>query len=377
MRRAIVMLAVMLMVVAPVLVGQTPPAPPQTPKPATPAKPAPRPKVVSPAAVRARALSIQREGTSYLGIEPRDISPQRAQELKLKSSSGVEAVVVDRDSPAGKSGMKEHDVITNFNGNAVEGAEMLRRMIRETPPGRKVTLGVVRDGQPLTLSTELTERTSMFTMPDIHIPPMPPMPEMPEIPAFTVLQFSGRNGVLVEDLTPQLGDYFGAKNGEGVLVRSVEKGSPGEKAGLHAGDVVVRVGEDRIGDMGDWRRATARNRGKTVQLGIIRDKREQTLSLTVPARAQASGGTPESWNIDVEPFEVSPEIAGANRQAMEELRRQMQLHQQDFERSREAGAEVQRYMREHRQEMEELQRELQKMQQELKKDLRISFPEQL
>jgi C-terminal processing protease CtpA/Prc len=192
-----------------------------------------------------------------------------------------------------------------------------------------------------------------------------------------MLQYIGRNGVLVEGLTPQLGDYFGTKNGEGVLVRSVEKGSPGEAAGLRAGDVIVRVGEDRIADTGDWRRATSRNRGKTVQLNIIRDKREQTLSLTVPARAQASG-VPESWDFDFDSFDVGPELARANREMSQRLRQEYQAHRKDYERAqREATQDLQRSMREHRKEMEQLQRDMQQLQQQLHKDLMISFHEPL
>ncbi len=350
MRRAVLKVAIIVALTG-ALVAQTPPTPPAPVKPPAPPK--------------ARVYRLQQRTTgSYLGIEPRDLTPQRAQELKLKNNSGVEVVVVDGDSPAAKAGLKEHDVITSFNGTPVDDSATLRRLIRQTPTGRSVNLVVIRDGQSLTLNTQLAERARTYVFPDMpkmHIV----MPEMPDIPSFTVLQYSGRNGVLVEDLTPQLGDYFGAKNGEGVLVRSVEKGSPGEAAGLRAGDVIVRVGTERVTDMGDWRQLISRHRGETVQLGVLRDKREQTLSIAVPARKQASGGSPESWNFDWQGYNYGPEIAGANREAMEELRRAMQLHQKDFDRAREQGLEAQRYFREHQKEMEQWQREAQKAREQM------------
>ena len=84
---------------------------------------------------------------SYLGVDTRDITPDRLPPLQLKDERGVEVTMVDQDAPAGKAGLKEHDVILTLNGTDVQSVEQLRRMIRETPPGRVVTLGVSRDGQ--------------------------------------------------------------------------------------------------------------------------------------------------------------------------------------------------------------------------------------
>jgi len=70
----------------------------------------------------------------------------------------VEVTLVDQDAPAGKAGLKEHDVILTLNGTQVESVEELRRIIREIPPGRLVTLGISRDGQPLTIKAQLEDR---------------------------------------------------------------------------------------------------------------------------------------------------------------------------------------------------------------------------
>src|SRR5207253_4444497 len=122
-----------------------------------------------------------------------------------------------------------------LNGTTVESVEQLRRMIREVPPGRVVTLGISRNGQPLTLKAQLADRKRTFAMAPNGKPfkfAMPAMPAMPAIPAMPVIpdtdapvsvvvvHSSTRSGLMVENLTPQLGDFFGAKNGQGVLVRS-------------------------------------------------------------------------------------------------------------------------------------------------------------
>jgi serine protease Do len=212
--------------------------------------------------------------------------------LKLKDEHGVEITMVDRDGPAGKAGLKEHDVILDFNGSRVEGEEQLRRMIRETPPGRTVTLGISRDGQPTQIKATLGDRRKAVAVWKDNIPShfpamvMPEPPEMPEVPgmqSFTVVRaYSATAGMMVDNLTPQLGEYFGVKNGDGVLVRSVEKGSAAEAAGLKAGDVIVKVDNQKISDRGDWREAV--RKGGKVTLGIVRDKREQNLQLTLPER---------------------------------------------------------------------------------------------
>lgn len=379
MHRAFFKLAFMLAMTAPLLLGQTPPAPPTAPAP--PAKPtAPARPVRS---TQVQAFRTDAAGGSYLGIEPRDISPERTAELKLKRAQGVEVTMVDQDSPAGKAGLKEHDVILTFNGTNVESVEQLKRLLRETLPERTVALGISRDGQAQTLNVTLGDRRKLlpgrgdfrgFVVPDVHIP----LIEIPEMPSFMVIQSAGRNGTWVEDLSPQLADFLGVKGGHGVLVRSVEKGTPGDAAGLKAGDVIVRVGNDEVSDVGDWRRLIRGKGGQTVQLGVIRDKREQTLSLSVPARRQAgssSGGGmaflgPDMEDLQIELESIQPEIAQAKQQAMMELQRALKLQQRDMERARKtAGEQIQHEMRQHQRDMEKLQKDMER----LRKELRLEF----
>src|SRR5262245_37017030 len=99
---------------------------------------------------------------SYLGVDTRDISPDRVSTLQLKNESGVEVTMVDQDAPAGKAGIKEHDVILTVNGNKVESVEQLRRMIREIPPGRVVNVGVSRSGESLSMQVQLADRSKFM-----------------------------------------------------------------------------------------------------------------------------------------------------------------------------------------------------------------------
>jgi serine protease Do len=228
---------------------------------------------------------------SYLGVDIRDITQDRVAALKLKEERGVEVTMVDQDAPAGKAGIKEHDVILDFNGTGVESEEQLRRMIRETPVGRTVTLGISRDGSPMKLSVQLAEHNKVLTGRRIEIPPIPPVPDMDfsnriDVPNVMVMRnLSPTLGVQTENLGQQLGDFFGVKNGDGVLVRSVEKGSPAEKAGVKAGDVIVRVGDEKLSDRVDLSRIMRKHReGGKLSLGIVRDKHEQTVTVDLPQR---------------------------------------------------------------------------------------------
>jgi len=235
-------------------------------------------------------FSSEDSGTSsYLGVDITDVTSERLSALKLKEEKGVEVTMVDQDAPAGQAGIKEHDVILTMNGTTVESGAQLRRMIHETPPGRVVTLGLSRDGQPMTIKLQLADKhkdteamgpkVKDFVMPEIHLPDI----DIPSINMVVVSQ-SARSGLTVENITPQLGEFFGVKNGNGVLVRSVEKGSRAEKAGLRAGDVIVKVNDMAVHDTSDFTHAVRSRHGNSVSVGVVRDRKEQNLNLSLPER---------------------------------------------------------------------------------------------
>src|ERR1700686_615045 len=126
---------------------------------------------------------------SYLGVDTRAITLARLAPPRRKGEKGVEVTMVDQDAPAGKAGLKEHDVILSVNGTAVESVEQLRRMIHEIPAGRQISIGVSRGGQPLTLKAQLAARKKGFAMAwpqgnnfSVNVPPIPPGPPVPAMP---------------------------------------------------------------------------------------------------------------------------------------------------------------------------------------------------
>ena len=326
-------------------------------------------------------------GGSYLGVDTRDITADRLGELKLKEEHGVEVTLVDQDAPAGKAGVKEHDVILSLNGNQVESVEQLRRMIHEIPPGRQVTLGISRDGQPLTVKAQLADRKKTFAMGSpgkaftFSMPALPVMPATPGTPfmpemdipvSIVVVHSSGRSGLMVENLTPQLGDFFGAKNGQGVLVRSVEKGSLAEKSGFRAGDVIVKVNGESIHDSGDFTHAMHGRKNSAVTVSIIREKKEQNLTLSLPERNQ-SEILDES--IDLPDTDVDAETVIDLSDAQSEIARvrpEVERTVREIRRMRPSLEEEAQELRDHQ---KELQQEMRELEQELR-DQKIQRQEQ-
>ena len=242
--------------------------------------------------------------SSYLGVDISDVTNERLSALKLKEEKGVEVTMVDQDAPAGKAGIKEHDVILTMNGTSIESGAQLRRMIHEMPPGRVVTFGLSRDGQPMTVKVQLGDKHQEFSMghnmkdfhfqmPEIHIPDI----DIPSI-NMVVVTSSARSGLTVENISPQLGEFFGVKNGNGVLVRSVEKGSRAEKAGFRAGDVIVKVNDQPVHDTGDFSHAVRSRDGAAVNVWVIRDKKEQNLNLALPDRKQSGEVLEEEESLE-------------------------------------------------------------------------------
>ena len=235
------------------------------------------------------------EGTSWLGVESQEVTSDKAKELRLPAERGVLLGRIVPDSPAAKAGLKDNDVITEINGQRVEGEAQFRRMIHEIPAGRSAQFTVWRDGKAQSINVTLgksEERGNMwfktaprafsFQLPKVEIPELAPVPGMD----WNYGMLAGahpRLGIDAEDLSGQFGTYFGAPDGEGVLVREVNSGSPAEKAGVKSGDVITALNGERIRSLGDLReKLAAKREDKTVKLGVLRNKSEMSITVEMP-----------------------------------------------------------------------------------------------
>ena len=251
----------------------------------------------------ARVPKVAAPSTSYVGVMMQEIDTDRARALKLPSEAGVEVTRVEPDSPADHAGVKVNDVILQFNGQHVEGIEQFSRLVRETPAGREVKMDIYRNGSPQSLTVKVGARrapAAMTMMNPIPAPAPAPMPpaerfelRMPDMPRSFMSWRSSALGLECETLEGQLAQYFGVK--EGVLVRSVAKSSPAEKAGVKAGDVIVRVDDSRVATPSDVSSRIRSNRGKPVPFVVMRDHREVTVSVTLDDEDRVGNWWPQDF----------------------------------------------------------------------------------
>jgi len=282
------------------------PAPPASPAPRAARAPAPPPVPDDPDFFFSA-------GGSWLGVQIADISGERAKELGLKEEMGAEIKAVLPGSPAAEAGLKEGDVILEYAGSRLLGVAQLTRMVRETPSGRTIRLKVFRDGATRDVPVTMKERerrgpggrgSRRIHVPHIEVPDIDveiPDVDIPEIPGPPFAPSLPRLGARVEDLDDQLGEFFGVRNGDGVLVRSVRKGGPAESAGLRAGDVIVKVDEEAIADHSDLRGALRERRDAPLTLTVVRDRKEITLKVAPPKRGDRLGDDEEDLEGSREP----------------------------------------------------------------------------
>jgi membrane-associated protease RseP (regulator of RpoE activity) len=233
----------------------------------------------------------------YLGVDVADLDQEKSQALKLKDVRGALITLIDHDAPAGQKGLKVNDVVLQLNGQNVEGAEQLRRMLREIPAGRKVSIQISRDGNMQTVTVELADRRVMEHEVWDKIGNGGDVFAQGTgkgilagggdegLPGGFHMPFFGSTlnvGAMVEPLTSQMADYLGVPSG--VMVKQVAHKSEAATAGLKAFDVILKVGSDAVTTLADWDRSLRANQGKPVQVTILRDKKQQTLTLQVDSK---------------------------------------------------------------------------------------------
>ena len=216
----------------------------------------------------------------------------RGAEIGVRIADGpTDGVVVEEvqpDSPAEKAGLKQADVIVEFDGEHVRGARQFGRLVQETPPGRTVKATITRDGQKRDVQITPSEGrgAGVFRDGDGVRGRLGDLDDLRELgrlgdrlPPFNFnfdFDFPGalsgrRLGVSVDELTDQLAEYFGAK--EGVLVTSVTDGSAASRAGLKAGDVITVIDGRPVRSRDDLVRGLRDASGDELTIAIVRDKK--------------------------------------------------------------------------------------------------------
>ena len=249
-----------------------------------------------------KALMIS--GRARLGISIREVTDEDVKSARLTSPAGAVVESVTEGSAAEAGGLRKGDIIVEFDGERVRSARMLTRLVQETADSRKVPTVVMREGQRVTLTVAPSEgsaafeslrdladwgRTFQLEVPARPVPSVPAKPRArakpPSVFRFEDMFGGGRLGITVDDLSPQLADYFGTK--DGVLVTSVRDDSVAAKAGIRAGDVITSFNGSAINDAAELRRRIQPlNAGGEFTVEVMRDRKPQTLK----GKLEGTGG---------------------------------------------------------------------------------------
>lgn len=240
----------------------------------------------------------------YMGVLTGDIDADAATRLKLHDNHGAVITLIDHDAPAAQAGIRVNDVVLEVDGQKIDNSEQFSHVLREKPAGRTLSILFSRDGVPQTAKVQLADRKKMehevwnkldssrdgaSAAPAMGLLSGSGAGDVPTNVGGFHMPFFGSTlnvGALVEPLTTQMIDYLGIQSG--LMVKQVTRKSEAAAAGLKPFDVILKVGGETIATSADWDRTLRANQNKTVQVIVLRDRRQQVLTLQVDSHRRRS-----------------------------------------------------------------------------------------
>ncbi len=189
----------------------------------------------------------------YLGIVIQDLTPELAKSFGLNDHKGILVAEVTEDSPAEKAGIRQGDVIIEFDGKPVKEVGAFRNRISLEAPGTKEMITVLRDGKRQTLTV------SIGKLPDSGLT------------ASTETHTPDKLGLTVQTLTPDLAEQLGYQEEKGVLVTQVNPGSVAALAGIQSGTLIQEVNRKKIHNVDEFKQAIRKSENKKPILLLVRD----------------------------------------------------------------------------------------------------------
>lgn len=307
------------------------------------------------------AICIEEEKTvmvsgssAFLGIYPDDLDDDDKEALDFEGRGGVLVENIAEGEPAEKAGIKAGDIIIRMDGKDVDSQVKLREVLKSHEPGNKIEVVVFRDGKEKSLNVELGKGPSQSqVLKSMQMPFMPCMPSMEHLKTK-----GGFLGVEITELEDQLAEYFGVESG--VLIEEVEKDTPAEKAGLKAGDVIVKIEDDEIDEVEDLVEAvSSREPGTEVKIHFIRKGKKESVKVELAESEYSGKKLKYKYMIDIDDEDFD---ADQIRKAVTEALRCIDI---DFESSKE---ELRETLNELKEEMKKLKEEMKKLKKEKDSD---------
>jgi serine protease Do len=224
----------------------------------------------------------QDQPVAWLGVSTQTLTEGLREGLDYEGEGVLVSQVVG-NSPAYRGGIRKGDVILSVNSRRINSPDQLSEVVQSAKVGQTVSIALMRNGERRTVSAKLAERSSR-SMSGSDFDDMKKMRIMNEddfkdmekemrrhadTHTYTFRSSGrGRLGVRVQSLDGDLGSYFDAPDGKGVLITEVVDDSPADRAGLKAGDVITEVGGRKISDYDDL-------------VDVLRDRDEGNVSVTV------------------------------------------------------------------------------------------------
>lgn len=229
------------------------------------------------------------------------------------TENGAQVVEVSPESPAAKAGLKEDDIITKINKEAIDGPAALFEQIGKFKPEDKITVEFLREGKSIKKEVVLAKNKmpaiarALSPMEDLNINLEGLnkdlelynldaenfnkrgenfnrnfkrgfiLPELPNLEGIDVMSKKPKLGISIEDL----------EEGHGVKIKTVNSGSPAEKAGLKVGDIITTVDKHEVKEVNDikWQYFEA---GQNIKIGIIRNKENKIIEVKIPKKINSA-----------------------------------------------------------------------------------------
>ncbi|GAK61694.1 heat shock protease DegP/HtrA [Candidatus Vecturithrix granuli] len=202
----------------------------------------------------------------WLGVMIQPVTPEIAKGFDLKEATGTLVGDVLKGGPAEQAGLKHGDVIMKFDGQPIDGPNTLKNVVAATEVGKTVDMLIIRDGKELTVQVKIGEQPG-----DLEA--------STGSPSRAKEQF----GLSVQELTPEIASQLGYTGDQGVIISSVEPGSPAEEAGLRRGDLIKEINRQPITSVEEYNAALAGIGKDESFLALVR-RGENTLYVVVNAQ---------------------------------------------------------------------------------------------